>query len=86
MERLRMTEQLDPMEALMTALGRRNSPWAYCGDVEGGKFAMMPKTATDIEAWESRALAMHSRQRTITLAPKPTQNEIVARKLLSRGD
>ena len=79
-------EQGDPMAALMTALGRRNGPWVYHENAETGAIAIFPKTATDVEAWEARALEMIAEQKPMTLAPKPTQNELAARKILSRGD
>ena len=35
------------------------------------------------DAWEARALEMHARQKTITLAPKPAENAL---SRIERGD
>ena len=79
-----MTE-IDALAELMGALARKNGPWVWHENPETGELAIFPKTAKDEAAWESRALLMHAAQITITLDPKPTENEF-ARQRMVRGD
>jgi hypothetical protein len=47
--------------------------------------AIMPMQAKDDNAWEARAIEMHSNQKIITLEEKPKENHMI-RASITRGD
>ncbi len=61
----------DPLEALDELLAREKLPWTETWGPDG--CALFPRVAKDLDEWEERSLAMHSRQEMITLPDKPSE-------------
>ncbi len=76
-------------DSLMMFMLRGLKPDTYRENARGGNMnvnfgiAVLPMTAQSDEAWEERALVMHSGQKLIKVEAKPTENAMLRVK---RGD
>ena len=73
----------DNIDRLMTELMRIDSGWIWQENPQTGALAIFPKTAKDVEAWESRALEMLAAQVPVMLEAKPEENTLAR---VVRGD
>lgn len=76
----------DSLDVLLRDLAMKDSGWHRHENPETGAVAYFPETAKSAEDFERRALAMHESQEPVTLAPKPREDHMAARKRIARGD
>ena len=80
-----MADDIDDLDDLLGELGHKLSGWTRVVNPATGAMAYFPKTATDADAWEVRAIAQaeESVRQGIANAPPPKPEENV---LKERGD
>lgn len=84
-----MADDLEILAELQDEIFWKDSGWIKTPPNEKGEFAIIPETATDVDAWEKRNMELHRQQELegpIRVAPKPTVNSLRDRRRIKRGD